>query len=107
MSTDPNDVQRITLEGDLSMVGVTEQLPLLARYLDRVAGDTPSVSPHHELDLTGLQALDACGCQLLATFLHCLRRCGAEILSLKLNTEYREKIRSLGFAGELLTRECA
>ena len=110
MAMDRDDVNRIALNGDLSMIGVTEQFPLLAQYLARSA-EIQTVGrdqcPSYEIDLTGVQALDACGCQLLAAFLRDLRQRGAEVFSLKLSDEYREKIHSLGFDNELYAGECA
>ena len=109
MAEDRDGVNRIVLNGDLSMVGVTEQFPLLAQYLAKlatVATNDLEQNLSHEIDLIGLQALDACGCQLLAAFLRNLRQCGAGVL-LKLSDDYRVKIHSLGFDNELLAGECA
>lgn len=106
---DRDDANRITLNGDLSTIGVKEQLALLARHLDRLAGAAPIDLVQHapqEIDLTGLQALDACGCQLLVAFLRNLRQLGSEVCSFKLNDDLREKIQRLGFADELFAREC-
>lgn len=110
MTMDRNDVSRIALNGDLSMIGVTGQFPLLAQHLaapveNQSAGHEKCLS--YEIDLTGVQALDACGCQLLAAFLRNLRKRGAEVFALKLSDEFREKIHSLGFDDELFARECA
>lgn len=105
-----DNANRITLSGDLSTVGVKEQLPLLTQYLDRLTEaatlDRDQHSPQ-EIDLTGLEALDACGCQLLTAFLRNLKQHGADVFSFKLNAEFREKIQRLGFADELFAGKCA
>lgn len=110
MASERDNVHRVIIDGDLSMVGVKEQFSLLAQYAGRMA-ETVSAGFEqctlHEIDLTGVQALDACGCQLLATFLRILKKCGIEACSLKLSDTYREKIHSLGFDNELLARDCA
>ena len=110
MTMDRNDVNRIALNGDLSMIGVTGQFPLLVQHLAapvEIQNAGHEKSPSYEIDLTGIQALDACGCQLLAAFLRNLRKRGAEVFALKLSDEFREKIHSLGFDNELFARECA
>lgn len=109
MASDRNNVKRITLNGDLSMVGVKEQFSLLAKYVARPAEAAAAGCERtpHEIDLTGIQGLDACGCQLLAAFLGNLKQRGVEAYSFKLNDTYREKIHSLGFDDELFARDCA
>lgn len=105
-----DDANTITLNGDLSTIGVMEQQPLLAQHLDRLMETTPLDPGQHrlqEIDLTGLQALDACGCQLLVAFLRNLKQRGSEVFSFKLNDDIREKIHRLGFDDELFAQECA
>lgn len=107
---DRDDMNRISLNGDLSMIGVTEQFPLLAQYLAGTAADvTPSSAQHspHEIDLTGIQALDACGCQLLVAFVRNLRKRGAVACSFKLTDDCRDIIHTLGFDDELYAGGCA
>lgn len=97
-------VKTITIFGDLSMGGVREQFSVLAQQLDSLQeAYTTNTAPISSctLDLTGVQALDACGCQLLVAFLHTLVKRGTTICSLMLNDDYRDKIRSLGFGNEL------
>jgi ABC-type transporter Mla MlaB component len=103
-----DNVHRITLNGDLSMVGVKEQLPLLFQHVDRLAKTVEidlDQQPPQEIDLTGVQALDACGCQLLTAFLRTLRQRGTGVFSLKLNEISRGKIHRLGFDDVLSARE--
>jgi ABC-type transporter Mla MlaB component len=98
------DLNGITLSGDMSMVGVKEQFSALELHLAKRADvQSSGFDPcqPYEIDLTGIQVLDACGCQLLALFLRGLRKTGIAEISLKLSEEYRNKIRSLGFEHEL------
>lgn len=100
----------ITLKGDLSMVGVREQCAVLSQHLQRLAEAAASGYQQFatcEVDLTGLQALDACGCQLLVTFFRTIAKHGAGMFSLRLNDDFREKIHALGFDDELFARNCA
>ena len=97
---DRNDMNRITLTGDLSMGGVKEQYRLLEQYAISHAEAVTAGREQHtpvEIDLTGVQELDACGCQLLAVFLDNFRQRGAEVCSFKLNDAHRMKIHNLGF----------
>ncbi len=102
---DPNDVNRISISGDLSMLGVAEQFPLLAQFLV-VPAAVDQLHPH-EIDLTGVQSLDACGCQLLVAFVRNLRRHGGGTCSFKLTDDCREIIHNLGFDDEFIDREDA
>lgn len=97
---------RISLAGDLSMIGVMEQFPLLAQHLAKPAEDVTTSSERHllhEIDLSRVQVLDACGCQLLVAFVRNLRKRGADVCMHNVTDECREIIRTLGFDGELLT----
>jgi ABC-type transporter Mla MlaB component len=109
MTMDWNDANKITLTGDLSMVGVKEQYQLLEQYAvshaETVAAGREQNAPL-EIDLTGVQELDACGCQLLAAFLNNLRQRGDTVCSFKLNDAYRMKIHNLGFDDEILNEGC-
>lgn len=110
MTVGLEEVNKITLNGDLSMVGVTMQFPLLEQYLAGLAGGLaagPDQSRPSEIDLSGVQSIDACGCQLLAVFIRNLKKRGAGMLSFKLSADFREKIHRLGFYDELFAEECA
>ena len=106
---DWNDVNRIILKGALSMVGVKEQYQLLEQY---AVSQAEAVAAGHEqnapleIDLTGVQELDACGCQLLSVFLNNLRQRGAADCSFKLNDDFRMKIHNLGFDDEIFNGGC-
>lgn len=105
-----DDVSSIALNGDMSMMGVTEQFPFLAQYLAgsaEAAAASPGQQHLHEIDLAGVQALDACGCQLLVAFVRNLRQMGGGVASLKMTDDCREIIHALGFDGELFVGECA
>lgn len=104
------EVNRISLRGDYSITGVKEQIPLLAQHLARVAEITPETlgrERRHEIDLTEVQALDTCGCQLLATLLRNLRQQGMEAPVVKISDSYRERIHLLGFDAEIFAGEYA
>ncbi len=103
-------MNRITLEGDLTLVGVKEQAILMARHIVRIEenlADKKDQSHSLDIDLTGMQSLDACGCQLLAVFMRNLRERGAREISLKLNDDFRAKIHSLGFDDDIFPGEFA
>lgn len=98
---------KICLDGDWSMGGVAERFPLLARHLSTVSdfqsGDEFQTSESHslpELDLTGINALDACGCQLLALFVRNLRQRGVTPRLTNIPDAFRSKIHFLGFDRE-------
>lgn len=102
------DKIRIPLVGDWSMSGVTHQIPHLVEQLASLSGSLSSkvgqtyakgYSP--EFVMTGIEELDACGCQLLATFLHNLKRRGAMPLLTDVPDVIKEKILFLGFGLEL------
>lgn len=102
---DRNHAHRISLAGDLSMNGVTEQFPLLSQHLVRSGevATSPELRLLHEIDLSRVQTIDACGCQLLVAFVRNLRKRGADVSMHHVTDECREIIRSLGFDGELLS----
>lgn len=106
---DWNDVNRITLTGDLSMVGVKEQYRHMERYAvsqaEAVAAGREQNAPL-EIDLDGVRELDACGCQLLAVFLNNLRQRGTTACAFKLNDAHRIKIHNLGFDDEIFNGRC-
>lgn len=107
---DRDCMHKIALNGDLSMIGVTEQFPLMAQYVDgavEVVAADDAVHLPIEIDLTGIHALDACGCQLLVSFVRNIRKRSAGAPSLKLSDDCRGTIHTLGFGDELLAGECA
>jgi putative nucleotidyltransferase with HDIG domain len=103
-----NGVNRLTINGDFSIAGVNDQLSTLVQHLAGVAKAVPDAcNPGlpYEIDLRGAQDLDTCGCQLLVLLFRNLRHRGVERISLKLSDDHRDKIHSLGFAGEIFTEE--
>ena len=100
----------ITLAGDYSIAGVSDQLPMLQQQLKETAAERQKagnkVPPCH-IDLGGLQALDACGCQLLAIFLHKLRAEGLADFSFAMDEFQREQIHLFGFHTAIFTGDTA
>lgn len=98
---------RICLAGDWSMCGVSTQLPQLAAQLDDLTGTAPedtspaTTTTRSEIDLQGIDCFDACGCQLLAVFLHALHQKGLRPLLSNIPGVVSDMIGLLGFAGEL------
>lgn len=107
---EPFEMNRISLRGDYSITGVKDQIPLLAQHLARAAEVKPDIlgqGRHYEIDLTEVQALDSCGCQLLVALLRNLREQGMEAPVFKLSDAHRERIYLLGFDAEILAGEFA
>ena len=94
---------RVCLDGDWSMSGVAEQFPLLVKHLS-VLTDSQSIevfqSGFPEIDLAGINALDVCGCQLLAIFIRNLRQCGVTPRITNIPDTFRSKIHFMGFDRE-------
>jgi len=108
MSEDVSEKTKICLAGDWSMDGVTKQIPRLVEQLASFSGiRTDEQLPPNahqdqsEVDLTRIEKLDACGCQLLAVFLHTLQLGGIKPLLNNMPDDIKEKIQFLGFANEL------
>ena len=101
---------KLALIGDFTIAGVNDQLPLLIQHLARMAEAKPAgFDPAHpyEIDLSEIQALDSCGCQLLATLFRNLRKRGVAVFPLNLSHEHREKIHLFGFDNEIFAEGCA
>lgn len=98
---------RVCLDGDWSMSGVAERFPLLAKHLSLLLDSRESEELQNsesnslpEIDLNGINALDACGCQLLALFIRSLRQCGLTPCVINIPETFRSKIHFLGFDRE-------
>jgi response regulator RpfG family c-di-GMP phosphodiesterase len=105
-----NGVNKLTISGDFSIVGMNDQLSILVQHLAGLAEAVPDAcNPGlpYEIDLRGVQDLDTCGCQLLVLLFRNLRHRGVKMISLKLSDDHRNKIHSLGFADEIFTGDCA
>lgn len=107
MIKETSETFRINLDGDWSMSGVAERFPLLAQHISVLSDSRMSErlqqcpSPSlPEIDLAGVEALDACGCQLLALFIRKLRQCGIPPLVINIPDTFRSKIHFLGFGHE-------
>ena len=109
LTENQHEVNKLVLQGDFSIDGISEQFPLLVRYMEEMAeGMSGKINRDLscKIDLRGLQALDTCGCQLLAILFISLRQRGIGAVSVELSDEYREKIHLLGFDTEIFTEEC-
>jgi len=98
-------VNIINLHGDLSLVGVRDQYSILKQYFAEMGADSTTgngLAEAVDIDLSEVQTLDACGCQLLAVFIRKLRQFGVEEVVLKMSDVLREKIHGLGFDNELV-----
>ncbi|MGD9949772.1 MAG: HD domain-containing phosphohydrolase [Desulfobulbus sp.] len=105
---EPYEMNRISLRGDYSITGVKEQIPLLAQHLAKAAEvkpDTLDQGRLYEIDLTEVQALDTCGCQLLVALLRYLREQGIATPVFKVSDTHRQKIHLLGFGAEIFPGE--
>lgn len=98
---------RVCLDGDWTMSGVADRFPLLTKhlsfFLNSQSGEELQSSESYgfpEIDLAGINALDACGCQLLALFIRNLCRCGATPRVTNIPDTFRSKIHFLGFDRE-------
>ncbi|MDD2366471.1 MAG: hypothetical protein PHN84_09935 [Desulfuromonadaceae bacterium] len=103
-----SDSVGISLVGDLSMIGVSEQFAAMRQHIESYEESDTGSSVRKgvgEIDLTRIESLDACGCQLLVTFLRRIGSGGTYTYSLKLTDDLREKIDTLGFRGELFGKE--
>ncbi|MFH0785281.1 MAG: HD domain-containing phosphohydrolase [Pseudomonadota bacterium] len=109
VTKDQYPVNKFILKGDFSVGGVNEQMPFLIQHLAFETAAMPNRVDRnfpYTLDLSGVQVLDACGCQLLAIFLRALRKQGIEMFSFVLNDYYRKQIQLLGFDEAIFTGEC-
>jgi ABC-type transporter Mla MlaB component len=97
---------RVSLAGDWSISGIAEQFPLLTSYLCQLVSIPPKQEPSladtdlPEVDLAGVTALDACGCQLLACFAHALHNNGISLRIRNIPADFIAKIQLLGFGRE-------
>ncbi len=110
MTKKKSPLATITLSGDYSIAGVSDQLPILQQQIKDTTEERQKagnkVPPCH-IDLSGLQALDACGCQLLAIFLHKLREGGLAEFSFTMDEFQREQIHLFGFHTAIFTGDTA
>ena len=105
MSENSTEALRLSLAGDWTVSGVAEQFPLLTLYLSRIQEAVPTgagqTSPHlPELDLAGVTALDACGCQLLAQFSRILQLQGGAPRISNVPEPFVATVQLLGFCQE-------
>ena len=97
-----------TLVGDWTVAGVAAQYSHLSQQYSLIlAGQSKgkrrksSVPSPPEIDLAGIAALDACGCQLLAQFAHALQQHGIAPHFTNLPAGLAETIHQLGFSRDI------
>ncbi len=98
----------LSLDGDWTISGVAEQLPRLSQQIALLL-DPPQTNKNRadaapsrpEIDLGGISALDACGCQLLTHFSRALQQHGIVPQFANLSAPFLETIHQLGFDQEL------
>lgn len=98
----------LSLDGDWTISGVAEQFPRLSQQIALIL-DPPKAKKKRacasvsrlEIDLGGISALDACGCQLLTHFYHALHQHGIVPLFAHLPAPFLDTIHQLGFDQEL------
>ena len=96
-------VRRLTLSGDFTIAGIGEQLPLLLERLEEIL-PANSIDPSQpasplEIDLGGVEELDASGCQLLAVLFGALEQRGLPPCFVRMSDIDMARIRLLGFGG--------
>jgi ABC-type transporter Mla MlaB component len=107
MTSDKAGNIKITLCGDWSMSGVSNQVPRLVEQMASISalasekGAACQAGGRPELVMTGIGDFDASGCQLLALFVRLLQGKGVMPLLTEVPEAIMGKIRLLGFAGEL------
>jgi anti-anti-sigma regulatory factor len=95
------------LNGDWSICGIGEQFRLVAEKFAVVAGrqsDTelpPVAVSRFTIDLAGIDAIDACGCQFLLILFGTLEQIGMNPVLIGIPDTVRNNIRLLGFDHEL------
>jgi len=94
-------IKHIVLAGDWSVAGVADRLTSLQKQRPTAKGS--GGGDELVIDVGGIDAIDACGCQLLALWLRHLRREGLAPRLANSNSELSCYIRLLGFAEELVT----
>ncbi len=100
MNGKAQNVIRICLEGDWTMSGVAQQFPVIKQWFNQLTAPAEEpVAP--ELDLSGITELDACGCQLMLSFVRNLQQLGIVPLCAGISESFNAKIRFLGFDREL------
>lgn len=102
-------VNKLSLSGDFSIEGVNERhqelLPTVRRIsIDVITCDNPS-ELSLDIDYSGVEKLDVCGCQLIALFLQQIRRTGLIKIRTSGTEDVQNNIRAFGFGSEILTGE--
>lgn len=92
----------LTLAGDWSVAGIADQWAQVSNYLSRMKQQiSPAASEATDqpllLDMSGIETLDACGCQLLAIFVRDMQEIGIATSLSAMPEPIRCIINTLGF----------
>ena len=97
---------RIALNGDWSIIGITYRLHELSNHLKTFSINGKSTaSLNLEFCVSGVETIDASGCQLLALFLRHLRQKGFTTTIVNPPDQFRSIVTMLGFGTELEVTE--
>jgi anti-anti-sigma regulatory factor len=86
----------LSFSGDWSIAEVSERLPQLNEWLLTLKGQS-GAGPIPEIDLSGVDSLDVCGCQLIAAFLTLLNQQGLPPVVHTVPDHLKDKIHRFGF----------
>jgi len=94
---------RILLGGNWTIAGITDRLNELTAHLETLLTCRENaVAPLNSvICVGGVEAIDACGCQLLAIFLRHLRQHGFVPTIVNHPEHFRSSVAMLGFGDEL------
>lgn len=81
-----------TLGGDWTVAGVMDQIDPLTKFSCQLDLSTPRI----QVDCSHIEGIDACGFQLLYTWLHCLTIRGFEPTLVKVPEVVQKSSRNLG-----------
>lgn len=90
----------LSFSGDWSIAEVSGRLPQLNEWLSTIKVQS-GAGPIPEIDLSGVDSLDVCGCQLIAAFLATLNQQGFPPVVHTVPDHLKDKIHRLGFENVL------
>ncbi|ACM22032.1 hypothetical protein Geob_3693 [Geotalea daltonii FRC-32] len=90
----------LSLHGDWSVAGIAGQWALVSAYLAGLKNDNEGADEASRrilISMEGIDALDACGCQLMAIFVRDVRKIGIEPCLTAVPDNLHGIISALGF----------